>query len=268
MAWEEHFLPAGKNKIHIWRIPSKTRLPFGSLIHFHGNAQNMSAHFLFSFWIHYFGFDLILFDYSGYGKSEGSPSRQQSILDGLAVTRWASEDLEDSRPLFILGQSLGGAIAVSVLTSEGSRFKDSNPVQAMVLDSTFASYRSLARKKLSEFWLTWPLQFPLSFLISDNFSPADSMEKLNIPVLAFHSNQDPVVPFGEGMSLYKGLGKPPQIEILEKQGHTLALAVKDTVWREKLIKFLCEHTQSRQSCLGHLSENLRYLDLKTAFDAD
>lgn len=58
-----------------WFVPA-TGKAIGTVIHFHGNAQNMTAHFSFVDWLPEEGFNVFTFDYRGYGRSAGAPERQ------------------------------------------------------------------------------------------------------------------------------------------------------------------------------------------------
>ena len=198
--FEEHRIPVGKSgeTIHAWHF--KTNKPKqGTVIHFHGNAQNMSAHILFVAWLINEGYDLITFDYRGYGMSDGLASRENTIEDGESVLNWFAER-EKNRNVFVVAQSLGGAIAPVALHR-------SNPanIAGVVLESTFLSYRELAQKKLATFFLTWPLQWPLSFLVTDSLSPEFFQMKFVFPIMVIHGTQDTVVPFSEGLALAEHL---------------------------------------------------------------
>ena len=114
-------------------------------------------------------------------------------------------------------------------------------MQAIILDSTFGSYRIISRQKLSSIWLTWHLQWPLSFLVSDNLSPIDYIKQVKIPTLFIHSTEDPVVPFESGSSLFKEAENPKEFWELNEKGHCSAMVIKDDIYRKKLLNYLCFH---------------------------
>ncbi len=199
----EHRIPVGQKgeTLHAWHLRT-TKQKKGTIVHFHGNAQNMTSHVFFVAWLLDEGYDLVTFDYRGYGKSDGEVSRESTIEDGIAVLKWTAEKIDPNK-IFVVGQSLGGAIALVALSK--SEFP---AVQKIVLDSTFPSYRKLAQRKLASFFLTWPLQWPLSFLVSDNESPYDHLETLARtpwPFFIVHAEGDPVVPYSEGLHLARAL---------------------------------------------------------------
>ncbi len=175
--------------------------PLGTVIQFHGNAENMSSHYISLAWLVDYGFNLFTFDYRGYGKSQGSPDQRGTYLDALAALdrAWELHQASGARPNFIVyGQSLGGAIAMRAVAD----FKHRSEVNWIVMDSTFSSYRQIAREKMSSFWLTWPLQWLSGVLVSDEYSAEESLHRNCIPLLVVHDLQDPAVPFDLGQKIY------------------------------------------------------------------
>ncbi|MEY2987794.1 MAG: hypothetical protein RJB13_1315 [Pseudomonadota bacterium] len=197
--FDDFRIPVGSQgeTLHAWHLHSPVKSKKGLIVHFHGNAQNMSAHVQFVWWFLQEGYDLLTFDYRGYGQSDGKPSRENSVEDATAVLS-AARQIAKEGPIFIVGQSLGGAIAVAALQRQQAQNSNFN---ALVLESSFHSYRSVAQSKLASFVLTWPLQWPLSFLVTDEYSPSQSDSAFNIPTLLIHGSKDPVVPYQEGLEL-------------------------------------------------------------------
>lgn len=243
LRYHEHQItkPDG-HRLALWHIlPGVTPKAGTTVVQLHGNAQNMTAHFLYVAWLAAAGYDVISFDYSGYGASSGEPSQDALVADGAAVLRWLRQHQElGSQPIALLGQSLGGAVAVPL----AAKHQDAQ-LKVVVLDSTFFSYRQLARAKLSEVWLTWPLQWPLSWLVSDDVSPADTAATLATHNLVVHAPRDPVVPYTEGKKLYAAL-PAKQRELwtvdLDQAQHLAAFAQPDSPWRARLLAYLCKHT--------------------------
>jgi hypothetical protein len=242
-SYEEFRIPvAGStDTLHVWHFQPRTAR-LGTVLHFHGNAQNMSAHVWFVAWLVDAGYEVVTFDYRGYGMSTGAASRRNTVEDGRTVIRWLAER-RPSAPFVILAQSLGGAVAFSALAG----LKENIPVRAMIIESSFVSYRRLARQKLSSFFLTWPLQWPLSFLVDDELSPETSVLNTPIPMLYIHGTHDPVVPFSEGLKF---------AELAEKQknkvsfytelrrGHTSCFAAPSlTPCKENVLQFLSRNLQ-------------------------
>ena len=195
--FDELRIPVGNQgeNLHAWHLHSPAKNKKGLIVHFHGNAQNMSAHVQFVWWFLQEGYDLLTFDYRGYGQSDGNINRENSIEDATTILR-AAQQRAQGRPLFIVAQSIGGVIAVAALQQ-----RNNADIKALVLESSFHSYRRVAQSKLGSFFLTWPLQWPLSFLVTDSYSPNQSNSPINIPTLVIHGSKDRIVPYEEGLEL-------------------------------------------------------------------
>jgi len=215
-------------------FPARGAAPLGTLVHFHGNAENMTSHFGFSAWLQDAGFNVFIFDYRGYGASSGEKDLSGAVLDGVAALEYVrSRPDVDKTCLLVLGQSLGAAIAVAAvkISSEG--------VRGLALDSPFRSFRSVARDRLERLVLTWPLAWPLSrVLISDRYSPEREIRSLKgIPLLILHGDKDRVVPYPEGAALFKTAPEPKTLWAIEGGVHTDALGARKDVYRPKIVEF-------------------------------
>lgn len=260
----ERFLaePVSGNKLHVWMLlPSETLdgadwyrpQSFGTVVQFHGNAENLTSHITYSYWLTYFGFNVISFDYSGYGQSAGEPSRDQTIRDGVALLGEVTEQTEE--PLFVLGQSLGGAVAVAALARlDAERQAALQKVTGLIIDSSFASYRGVARELIASRWFTWPFQYPLSLTISRDHDPAGYAPQLTMPTRMFHSEGDPIVAFAEGQRLYDALGASDKALIrLKGRNHTAAFAYGPQPTKRALVEFLCQMLGAKtEACLAHM----------------
>ena len=206
----------------------------GTVLVLHGNAENLSTHVNSVLWLVQSGFNLFIFDYRGYGKSEGSPGIEGVHLDAeAALETLLTMPRAGGKQIVVLGQSLGGAIAV--YTTANSPYKDK--IAALVIDSAFSSYRLIAREKLSQFYITWPLQYPLSFLVSDFYSPIRWIKKVSpVPLLIIHGEQDPVVPIHHGQMLYDEALQPKNFWMSWMPGHVTSFA--DERVREELVRYL------------------------------
>lgn len=207
----------------------------GTVVHFHGNAQNMTAHLGFTYWIPEYGYDLYIFDYQGYGTSQGSPSRQGTIDDGRAVLLDAIRHA-DGKPVFVLGQSLGAAVGFV-----STALVDDQQICALVFESGFDSYRLVVRDKLAAFWFTWPFQYPVSYLFTDDYAPRDYVNAVRQPILFLHGSGDLVVPLSAGKRLYDAYQGPVKKWIeLPGAEHTPFLGDPRSPYRKVVIDFLEE----------------------------
>ena len=225
--------------LNYWVIVPKGE-KIGTILHFHGNAQNISAHFLFVAWFSEFGYEVISFDYRGYGQSSGKPTREGLNIDGKAMI-----ELLESRkaPYFIVAQSLGGAVAIPAIASAAS-----TNLKGLVLDSTFASYRGIARCKLAQHPITWALQWPLSYLVTDDLSPIDSVSDLKVPILQYQSEKDQVVPFEQGRKLFDSFKEEQIFVSLKRNGHTTAFLPPFKPYHDDLLAWLCRQSHHEERC--------------------
>jgi fermentation-respiration switch protein FrsA (DUF1100 family) len=208
-------------RLHGWFLPARGTSR-GTVLFFHGNAQNIGAHLPNVAWLPGRGFSVLLFDYRGYGRSEGTPSLDGVDKDGEAAFG-AVLDLEGVDPtrVVVLGQSLGGSIAISAL----ARFPDRQRFRGLVVEGAVASYRQVAQEKLASLWLTWPFQVPLSWTISDSPRPVDDIARLApLPVLIVQDGADPVIPPDQASELHAAAGPPKTFWRVPGVGHIQALA--------------------------------------------
>jgi fermentation-respiration switch protein FrsA (DUF1100 family) len=229
------FRAADGVKLHGWFFSGGWNAK-GTVFVLHGNAENLSTHVNSVLWLIEEGFNLFIFDYRGYGGSQGSPDIKGVHLDAEAALKTLlSMPRVASGKIIVLGQSIGGAIAV--YTVANTPFKDR--VAALVIDSAFSSYRLIAREKLSHFIITWPLRYPLSFLVSDSYSPIRWIRKVSpVPLLIIHGEADPVVPIHHGHLLYDEALQPKEFWISPEPGHISSFA--DEGVREELVRYLQE----------------------------
>jgi fermentation-respiration switch protein FrsA (DUF1100 family) len=191
-----------------------------TLIHFHGNGQNLTSHFASLYWVLNEGFDLFIFDYPGYGLSTGEPSPRNTVLVGQKIIEYFRDD-HPNMPLIIYGESLGGAVAIkSVL-----QLKDRKNIKAVVADSTFLSYQKTARRFLSRHWLTWLFQ-PLAWvLISDKWAPGESVSQISpTPLLVIHGTADSIVDYDLGEEVYNLASEPKKLIKIQDGMHIQSFA--------------------------------------------
>lgn len=234
---EVHFTSPDGLKLAGWYFGNAQRPPKGVFVFFHGNGQNLSSHFVLLYWILDHGYDFLIFDYPGYGISEGEPSPKGTVEAGLAAMRWVRQK-NPQVPVMVYGQSLGGAVAMRTLLE----LKDEIPVCLLVLDSTFQSYQSAARDLLASSAITWLFQ-PLAYvLIRDSWSPKGRVSELKMPAVVMHSEGDRIVRYRRGRELYDALSGPKELWTVKDPGHTEGLAGNDRIyWRTKLIEQLQKH---------------------------
>jgi fermentation-respiration switch protein FrsA (DUF1100 family) len=210
------FAAADGVRLHGWFLPAQAPRR-GSILFLHGNAQNISTHIASVAWLPADGFDVLLFDYRGYGESEGSPSLPGLHLDFEAALEalLARPEIDPDR-VVVFGQSLGASLAITALAASPRR----QQVRALIVEGAFTSYRALAREKLADFWLTWPVQAPLALTIDDRYRPIDVIGELApLPLLIVHGEADQVVPPDHAVALYEAARAPKTLWLVPGAGH-------------------------------------------------
>ncbi len=185
-----------------WFIPAAGRADpreaKGTVIHFHGNAQNMSSHWRFVAWLPKQDFNVFVFDYRGYGDSEGKPEPRGVFDDsGSAIDHVRSRADVDPARLLVFGQSLGGTNAIAAVGA-GNRAG----VRAVAIESTFYSYASIANDKVSGAGL----------LVGDRYAASKYVAALSpIPLLLIHGTADAVIPFDHSRRLLADAREPKRL---------------------------------------------------------
>ena len=203
--------------LHALFIYTQNKSPQGTIIQFHGNAQNLSSHYRSLLWVLRHGYNLFAFDYQGYGKSQGTPGRERTVQDGVSAIQWVKSLDKKIRgnKIFIHGQSLGGAIALASVSS----LKTASNVDGMIIESSFHSYQEIARNRLASTFILWPFQWLVYLLISGDYSGDEIIDGLPpMPVLVVHGDKDMVVPIDFGIEIYKKL-KEPKYFLRVKDGY-------------------------------------------------
>jgi len=184
---EDAWFPAEDGtKLHGWFLPHPQ--PLAVILYCHGNAGNVThrADVLWDF--HRLAESSILvFDYRGYGRSEGSPTEKGILADTRAARRWLANRTGVSENEIVLsGQSLGGAVAAVIAGQDGAR--------ALILENTFTSIRDMARYHYA--WLpVWPV-------LRTKLDALDHLKRYPGPVLVAHAERDSIVPLEHGRKLF------------------------------------------------------------------
>lgn len=222
-----------------WFFKSSAETKKGVVIQFHGNAENLTSHFYSLFWMVEQGYDLFSFDYRGYGISEGSPSQEGLNEDALAAIRYIlnREPPQNGPDIILYGQSLGGAVLMraydDVTPAERKR------VKALVIESSFDNYHSIASDVLSRSFITWLFQ-PLGYvLVSNAYGPDDSIPRISpTPLLVMHGDHDSVIPLKFGQKIFDLAKEPKQFLVIPGANHLQCMAIEKGKYRPELLKFL------------------------------
>ena len=192
------FSSADGTELYGWFIPARNR-PIGeaaTIIHVHGNAVNITDHIGFSEFLPYAGYNLFIFDYRGYGQSQGKARRRDDLIADTHAALdaiLARHDI-DRRRIGMYGQSLGGSIGLIVM--------DQRPeIRAAVIASAFSSWRDIAADSLGR-GRSGPLSKMLAAMfIKDHHRPVDAIAHIDRPILIIHGASDRIIPISHGRRL-------------------------------------------------------------------
>jgi len=221
--------------LHGWFLPARTTAR-GAVVHFHGNAANVSAHVALVSWLPDHGYHVLMFDYRGYGRSTGQVTRAGTIADGHAALDYLRTRPDThGLPIFFYGQSLGGAVAIVVAA-------DRPEVAAVVAESTFSSYRRIAaahaRRLVRSRWLARGLA---AITISDGFDPLDVVHRLAPrPLLVIVAERDEICFPELGRELYEAAREPKSFWLAPRAEHLAILAECPQELMDRITQFFAQ----------------------------
>ncbi|GMQ88630.1 MAG: alpha/beta hydrolase [Gammaproteobacteria bacterium] len=234
--YEDVFLESTDNvTIHGWWLKAKTPVR-GTVYFLHGNAENISTHFHNVAWLPEHGYQVFALDYRGFGKSQGKaglPGTVQDIGTGFRFVMDRNADLD--KPVYLLGQSLGASMAIYFAATD-AQAKQS--LSAVISDAAFTRYSEIARYATGQSWLTWLLQYPVSWSVIRGYDPVDYIAEISpVPLLLIHSKNDPVIPYAFGQALLQA-AMPPKTLLTTTGPHTATFRSQKN--REFLLEFLAD----------------------------
>ena len=205
-------------RVHAYWLPAPgaTR----ALLFLHGNAGNASHRLPNADALRRLGTHVLLADYRGYGKSEGSPSEVGVYADARAALAHVTgaRGVPEAR-VVLFGRSLGGAVAVELAQGRG--------LAGVVLESTFTSLADMAGALK-----------PLAFLVGRPVDSAARIGAVRAPLLFFHGDADRIVPWALGRRLFELAPEPKAFETLRGAGHNDTVEVGGRAYLERIGRFL------------------------------
>ena len=225
------------SQLHGWYFgPMNSEEPRAVIVQFHGNAQNLTTHFLSLYEAPARDVAYFVFDYKGYGRSEGSPSPAGVIKDGTAAIRWMHQKHPD-KPLIVFAQSLGGAIAFRAV----NKIKNEVPISLMIVDSTFYDYKAAAQTMFKQSFFTY-LFSPLAGAMVDNTeSPINDIPQISpIPLIVVHGTKDRVLNESLGKKVFELAREPKEFWSIPDGQHIDFMFREDGKYGEKVFERIDE----------------------------
>ena len=224
LQYESVFFKASDGiKINAWWVPKNNAR--GTVLFSHGNADNISQNIESIKIFNSLGLNVFIYDYRGYGKSQGEPSEKGTEKDAEAAWDYLTKIKKISGDdIIIFGRSLGGAVS--------AKLAEKHTPELLILESTFTS-----AKEVAEFHLSC---MPAGIVFGDTFNTLARIKKIRCPVLIIHSRDDRVIPFEHGRLLYESANSPKFF--LEIQGgHNSGFKESITIYKNGLNKFISKY---------------------------
>jgi fermentation-respiration switch protein FrsA (DUF1100 family) len=230
LSFEECRIPTSDGEtLHGWFLPvKKGQSVKGTVVFSHGNAGALGHHLGLAKWWPEQGYQVLMYDYRGFGQSTGAPSREGLIRDVEAAFRFAQgrPDVAKTK-IFSYAHSLGGAKSIVAL----SRTKVPG-LRGVITDGTFASYVGMADFMAGNFGKK---------LVTDELAPKDSVGKLSVPLLIVHGSDDEIVPISQGEQLFAAAGKQKTFFRVAGGRHSDALARRNGEYRRKVLDWMAQY---------------------------
>jgi len=215
-AW---FEAADGTRLHGWYLPQDD--PRAVVLFCHGNAGNLSHRSGMLRALHELvGVSVLIFDYRGYGRSEGKPSEAGILEDGRAARAWLAQRAAVAPDeIVLMGRSLGGAVAIDMAADQQAR--------GLVLESTFTSIPDIAAYHYP--WL------PVRLLVRTQLNSLAKIPAYHGPLLQSHGDADTIIPYHLGQRLFEAANQPKRFVILPGADHN---DPQPREYYEELIRFL------------------------------
>ena len=167
--------------LHGWFFPApsaSTRAHVAALV-CHGNGGNISHRLDLANAILETGVSVFLFDYRGYGRSQGRPTEKGTYLDAQAAHNWLRKRGFAPGNIIAFGESLGGGVASELAVRE--------TLAGLVLQGTFTCVPDIGAELFP--WL------PVRLIGSIQYDTCSKLPRLKIPVMVMHSRSDGLIGF-------------------------------------------------------------------------
>lgn len=211
-------------RVHGWWLSPPPASPARHTVLFlHGNAGNLAGRGWWAKRLSALPAQVLMIDYAGYGRSEGTPGEAALFADVRAAHRYLTEDKGVSpQELVVYGKSLGGGPACYLATER--------PVAGLILDSTFTSVPDMGARQ-------FPF-LPVRLLSRHRFDNLARLPNLKVPLFHFHSKADEVVPFAMAPRLHEVVPGPKTFHAYEGHGHNELIAAASQDVLDRIRSFL------------------------------
>lgn len=189
----------------------------------HGNAGNISHRIETIRHMQLLNLDMFIFDYRGFGKSEGILSERGTLNDARAAYEWLKKKVP-GKPMIIFGRSLGASI--------GCHLAAKVEAKGFVCESTFKSVHDLGQTLFP--------YLPVKWISSIRYRTIEAIKNVNIPVLIIHSKDDDLIPYEHGEALFQAANEPKGLLDING-GHMDGYLMSETIYLKAWQEFLKDY---------------------------
>jgi len=188
-------------EIHGWYIPKEGAV--AHLLMAHGNAGNLSDRLQWLALLHEkVPANLFMFDYRGYGRSQGSPTEEGCYRDAEAAYDWLQSKSQDLA-IIAHGHSLGSAVVVELACRR--------ELDGLIIESGFTCASDMAKQMFGP--------IPVQLLTSMSWNSLEKVKTMSMPKLFLHGERDSVIPYKLGKKLYEAAAEPKEFVTLRGADH-------------------------------------------------
>ena len=215
-------------KLYGWLFRASGRPAAATVVYFHGNGGNLSYCDWVGESLSARGFDVLLFDYRGYGRSLGEPTDERGLYaDADAAYDFVTKARGvPARGVVLYGQSLGTAAATDVASRR--------ECGALVLESGLSSASDMAGAVIP-----WLPRF-VRGLTKNKLDSVGKLPRVGCPVLVAHGGRDRVIPVEQGRRLFEAAPEPKRLQVIEGAGHNDLSIVGGEQYIDSLAQFIRE----------------------------
>ncbi len=196
------FKSADGRQLNGWMLQPKDKTPVATILHLHGNGGCLLSQYKAIAPLTKKGFQVFMFDYSGYGFSEGKATRHHALEDALSALDYLKSRTDTrSNKLIIYGQSLGGHLSAVVATQR------QNDIDGLVIEGAFSSHKDIGN------YLVPVLG---KIFVKQGYSALKSIPAYHKPLLVIHSTEDETIPFFMGKKIYDAANQPKEFYEVKK----------------------------------------------------
>lgn len=236
--YEVVHIPSGsgseRGELYGWWIPAD-QPDAPTFLYLHGNDKNIShihdvAH---ANRMHSLGYNLLMIDYRGYGLSTGREPSEAKVYEdaesawNYLVNRLGAQprpgETKLSRPVFIYGHSLGGAIAIDLAVRHPE-------ASGLVAESTFTNMAAMGKRQYGF--------LPVDLLLTQHFDSVHKVKRLRVPVLYIHGKMDALIPYRMSQKLYDKSPEPKFLTLIEGGEHGNSSMMGWVEYRDALTAFV------------------------------